>query len=181
MTEPTSSRRKHGDILLSAEQIAEGVRTLAEQLTADYAGTTPLFVGVLKGAFVFMADLVRAVDLDVEVDFMALSSYGKSTESSGVVRILMDLTESVVGRHVILVEDIVDTGLTLSYLEQHLATAGAKSVEVCALLVREGRQHEGSDIKYVGIELPPAFVVGYGLDAAEYGRNLPYIAEFIPE
>jgi len=130
---------------------------------------------------VFMADLVREVDLDVEVDFMSLSSYGKSTESSGVVRILMDLNESVEGRHVILVEDIVDTGLTLSYLEDHLAAAGAASVEMCALLVREGCQHAGSNIKYVGFELPPAFVVGYGLDAVEYGRNLPYVAEFLPE
>jgi len=175
------NRKPHGDILLSAEQIAGGVKLLGEQLTADYAQTTPLFVGVLKGAFVFMADLVRSVDLDVEVDFMALSSYGRSTETSGVVRILMDLNEPVEGRDVVLVEDIVDTGLTLSYLEEHLAAAGANSVEVCALLVREGRQHEGSDIKYVGFELPPAFVVGYGLDAGEYGRNLPYVAEFLPE
>lgn len=181
MTEDRSHRKPHGDILLSQEEIAHGVQELGERLSADYAGTSPMLVGVLKGAFVFMADLVRAVDLDVEVDFMALSSYGRSTETSGVVRIVMDLTESVEGRDVILVEDIVDTGLTLSYLEDHLATAGAKSVEVCALLVREGRQHEGSHIKYVGFELPPAFVVGYGLDAAEYGRNLPYVAEYLPE
>lgn len=179
MTESENARRPHGDILLSAAEIAQGVHELGVRLTADYAGTTPLFVGVLKGAFIFMADLVRAVDLDVEVDFMALSSYGRSTETSGVVRILMDLNESVDGRHVILVEDIVDTGLTLSYLEEHMATAGAASVEVCALLVREGRQHDASKIKYVGFELPPAFVVGYGLDAGEYGRNLPYVAEHI--
>jgi hypoxanthine phosphoribosyltransferase len=178
VTEERSNRRPHGEILLSEEQIAGRVHSLGAELAADYAGTTPLFVGVLKGAFVFMADLVRAVDLDAEVDFMALSSYGRSTETSGVVRILMDLDEPVEGRDVILVEDIVDTGLTLSYLEEHLATAGAKSVEVCALLVREGRQHAGSHIKYVGFELPPAFVVGYGLDAGEYGRNLPYVAEY---
>lgn len=180
VTEP-SGRRAHGEILVTKEQIAERVAELGAQIAADYSDEAPLFVGVLKGAFVFMADLVRAVDLDVEVDFMALSSYGRSTETSGVVRILMDLNESVVDRHIVLVEDIVDTGLTLSYLEEHLATAGAKSVEVCALLVREGRQHEGSHIKYVGLEIPPSFVVGYGLDAAEYGRNLPYIAEFLAD
>ena len=179
MTEAHSHRKAHGDILLSQEQIAAGVQQLGSRLSADYAGKAPIFVGVLKGAFVFMADLVRAVDLDVEVDFMALSSYGRSTETSGVVRIVMDLTESVIGRHVVLVEDIVDTGLTLKYLEDHLAAAGAASVEFCALLVREGRQHAGTDIKYVGFELPPAFVVGYGLDAAEYGRNLPYVAEYL--
>lgn len=174
-----SHRRAHGEIMLSAEQIAHRVIELGGEIAADYPESTPLFVGVLKGAFVFMADLVRAVDLDVEVDFMALSSYGRSTETSGVVRILMDLNEPVDGRDVVLIEDIVDTGLTLSYLEEHLATAGAKSVEVCALLVREGRQHAGSHIKYVGFEIPPAFVVGYGLDAGEYGRNLPYVAEYL--
>ena len=174
-----AQRRPHGPILVTEEQLRDRVAELGRQLTTDYAGKSPLFVGVLKGAFVFMADLVRAVDLDVEVDFMALSSYGRSTETSGVVRILMDLDEPVAGRHVVLVEDIVDTGLTLSYLEGHLATAGAASVEVCALLVREGRQHESSRIKYVGLELPPAFVVGYGLDASDYGLNLPYIAEFL--
>jgi len=165
---------------MSQEQIAEGVQRLGEEITTDYHDSPPLIVGVLKGAFVFMADLVRAIDLDVEVDFMALSSYGQSTKSTGVVRILMDLRQPVEGRHVILVEDIVDTGLTLQYLEDHLSNAGALSVEMCALLVREGRQHEGSDIKYVGFEIPPAFVVGYGLDASEYGRNLPYIAEYLP-
>ncbi len=178
MTE-TPTRRPHGDILLSAQQIADRVATLGGELSAAYAHTNPLFVGVLKGAFVFMADLVRAVDIDLEVDFMALSSYGRSTETSGVVRILMDLNEPVEGRHVVLVEDIVDTGLTLSYLENHLAAAGAASVEVCALLVRSGRQHAASHIKYVGFELPPAFVVGYGLDAGENGRNLPYVAEYL--
>ena len=179
MNEERNGRREHGPILLSESQIAERVQVLGAEIATDYAGRLPLFVGVLKGAFVFMADLVRAIDLDVEVDFMALSSYGRSTETSGVVRILMDLDEPVQDRHVVLVEDIVDTGLTLSYLEEHLATAGAASVEVCALLVREGRQHDASHIKYVGFELPPAFVVGYGLDADEYGRNLPYVAEHI--
>jgi len=177
--EERNGRRPHGEILLSESQIADRVRELGAEITADYTERAPLFVGVLKGAFVFMADLVRAVDLDAEVDFMALSSYGRSTETSGIVRILMDLNEPVQGRDVVLVEDIVDTGLTLSYLEEHLATAGASSVEMCALLVREGRQHEGSRIKYVGFELPPAFVVGYGLDAGEYGRNLPYVAEHL--
>jgi hypoxanthine phosphoribosyltransferase len=181
VTEERIGRREHGPILLSEAEIAERVQVLGAEIATDYAGRPPLLVGVLKGAFVFMADLVRAVDLDVEVDFMALSSYGRSTETSGVVRILMDLNEPVQDRHVVLVEDIVDTGLTLSYLEEHLATAGAASVEVCALLVREGRQHDASHIKYVGFELPPAFVVGYGLDASEYGRNLPYVAEHIQD
>jgi len=180
VTEECNDRRPHGEILLTEAQIAGRVGELGAQITADYAGRPPLLVGVLKGAFVFMADLARAIDLDVEVDFMALSSYGRSTETSGVVRILMDLDESVQDRHVVLVEDIVDTGLTLSYLEDHLATAGAASVEVCALLVRQGRQHDASHITYVGFELPPAFVVGYGLDAGEYGRNLPYVAEHTP-
>ena len=181
MTEPVHERRAHGEILLTTKQIGEGVARLGDQIGADYQESPPLIVGVLKGAFVFMADLVRAIDLDVEVDFMALSSYGQATKSTGVVRILMDLRQSVEGRHVILVEDIVDTGLTLQYLEEHLSTAGAASVEMCALLVREGRQHAGSDIKYVGFEIPPAFVVGYGLDASEYGRNLAYIAEYLPD
>jgi hypoxanthine phosphoribosyltransferase len=167
--------------MLSQDEIAAGVARLAAEITADYADDPPLFVGILKGAFIFMADLVRAVDLDVDVDFMALSSYGNETKSSGIVRIVMDLRQSIRGRNVILVEDIVDTGLTLQYLEDHLANAGAASVEMCALAVREGRQHEGSDIKYVGFEIPPAFVVGYGLDANEYGRNLPYIAEYLPD
>lgn len=173
-----SADRSHGEALLTADQIHARVSQLGKELTADYAGKTPLFVGVLKGAFIFLADLVRAVDLDVEVDFIAVSSYGDSTETSGVVRILMDLREDVQDRDVVLVEDIVDSGLTLEYLREHLANRGANSVETCSLLVRAGRQHDQSDIKYVGFELPPAFVVGYGLDAAEYGRNLPYIADF---
>jgi len=181
VTESKPARRPHGAVLVTADEIAARVQELGSRLTAEYAGRKPLFVGVLKGAFVFMADLVRAVDLDVEVDFMAVSSYGQSMQTTGVVRILMDLDEPVQGRHVVLVEDIVDTGLTLKYLEDHLAGAGAASVEACALLVREGRLHAGSHIKYVGFELPPAFVVGYGLDAAEYGRNLPYIAEYIDD
>jgi len=174
----TSSDRSHGKTLLTTDQIQGRVKALGQEITADYSDRTPLFVGVLKGAFIFLADLVRAVNLDVDIDFIAVSSYGDATQTSGVVRILMDLREDVQGRDVVLVEDIVDSGLTLEYLREHLANRGANSVETCSLLVRAGRQHDQSHIKYVGFELPPAFVVGYGLDAAEYGRNLPYIADF---
>ena len=170
--------RSHGDTLISEEQIRDRVAELGSQITNDYAGRSPIFVGVLKGAFIFLADLVRAVDLDVDVDFIAVSSYGDATETSGVVRILMDLREDVQDRDVVLVEDIVDSGLTLEYLREHLAHRGARSVETCSLLVREGRLRTESDIKYIGFELPPAFVVGYGLDAGEYGRNLSYVAEY---
>ena len=126
-----------------------------------------------------MADLSRAVDLPVQIDFMAVSSYGNATASSGVVRILKDLDEDLEGRHVIVVEDIIDSGLTLSYLRRNLENRAAASVEVCALLIREGRQKVDESLKYVGFELPPDFVVGYGLDASGKYRNLPYIARYV--
>ena len=137
-----------------------------------------MLVGVLKGAFVFMSDLSRAIDLPVEFDFMAVSSYGSATRSSGVVRILKDLDLDLTDRHVLIVEDIVDSGLTLAYLRKNLAARGPASMEVCALLVKEGLQRVDLDLKYVGFTIPPAFVVGYGLDVAERYRNLPYIAEY---
>lgn len=167
-----------GRTLVTEEQIRDRVRELGEQITQDYAGTRPLLVAVLRGAFMFLADLSREIDLKVEVDFMAVSSYGNATASSGVVRILKDLDEDLEGRHVIVVEDIIDSGLTLSYLRRNLKNRAAASVEVCALLVREGRQKVDEDLKYVGFELPPDFVVGYGLDASGSYRNLPYIAEY---
>lgn len=167
-----------GRILVSEEQIRDRVSELGQQITEDYAGTRPLLVAVLRGAYMFLADLSRAIDLKVEVDFMAVSSYGNATASSGVVRILKDLDEDLEGRHVIVVEDIIDSGLTLSYLRRNLKNRAAASVEVCALLVREGRQKVDEDLKYVGFELPPDFVVGYGLDASGSYRNLPYIAEY---
>lgn len=167
-----------GRTLVTEEQIRQRVRELGEQITRDYAGERPLLVAVLRGAYMFLADLSREIDLMVEIDFMAVSSYGNATASSGVVRILKDLDEDLEGRHVIVVEDIIDSGLTLSYLRRNLKNRAAASVEVCALLVREGRQKVDEDLKYVGFELPPDFVVGYGLDASGTFRNLPYIAEY---
>ncbi len=167
-----------GRTLVTEEEIRQRVRELGEQITRDYAGERPLLVAVLRGAYMFLADLSREIDLMVEVDFMAVSSYGNATASSGVVRILKDLDEDLEGRHVIVVEDIIDSGLTLSYLRRNLKNRAAASVEVCALLVREGRQKVDEDLKYVGFELPPDFVVGYGLDASGIFRNLPYIAEY---
>lgn len=168
-----------GDILVTEEQIRARVTELGKAISQDYAGERPLLVGVLRGAYMFMADLSRAIDLPVEVDFMAVSSYGNATSSSGVVRILKDLDEDLEDRHVIVVEDIIDSGLTLSYLRRNLQNRGAKSVEVCALLIREGRQKVDEDVKYVGFELPPDFVVGYGLDASGKYRNLPFIARYM--
>jgi len=167
-----------GRILVTADEVNERVRELGAQITEDYAGKNPLLVGVLRGAYMFMADLSRAIDLPVEIDFMAVSSYGNATASSGVVRILKDLDEDLEGRHVIVVEDIIDSGLTLSYLRKNLENRAAASVEVCAFLVREGRQKVDESLAYIGFELPPDFVVGYGLDAGGKYRNLPYIAEY---
>ncbi len=170
-----------GEVLVSEEQIRQRVKELGAQITADYTGKNPLFVGVLRGAFLFMADLVREVDLPLEIDFMAVSSYGNETASSGVVRIMKDLDEDLEGRHVVVVEDIIDSGLTLSYLRRNLQNRNAASVEVCTLLVREGRQKVDENIGYVGFELPPDFVVGYGLDAGGGYRNLPFIAKYIAD
>ncbi|MES4792511.1 MAG: hypoxanthine phosphoribosyltransferase [Chloroflexota bacterium] len=142
------------------------------------AGRAPLLVGVLKGAFVFMADLARAIDLPVEFDFMAVASYGSSTRTSGVVRIVKDLDLDLTGRHVLVVEDIIDSGLTLSYLRRNLAARNPASLEVCALLVKEGLQREDPGLAYVGFRIPPAFVVGYGLDVGDRYRNLPYVCVY---
>jgi hypoxanthine phosphoribosyltransferase len=148
------------------------VRELGAQITADYVGRAPLLVGVLKGAFVFMADLSRAIALPVEVDFMAVSSYGSATKTSGIVRIVKDLDADLTNRDVIIVEDIVDSGLTLSYLRKGLLARNPASLEICALLMKSGQQRAGLHVAYVGFEIPAAFVVGYGLDAAERYRNL---------
>ncbi len=166
----------HGRVLLGEDEIQRRVRELGAEITADYVGTSPLLIGVLKGAFVFMADLTRAIDLPVEVDFMAVSSYGNATKTSGVVRIVKDLDLDLGERDVILVEDIVDSGLTLNYLRKNLEARHPRSLEVCALLVRRGRQALDPELRYVGFEIPPDFVVGYGLDVAERGRNLRYLA-----
>jgi hypoxanthine phosphoribosyltransferase len=167
-----------GRIVVPEDELRERVESLGHEITADYAGRPPLLVGVLKGAFVFMSDLSRAIDLPVEFDFMAVSSYGSATRSSGVVRIMKDLDLDLTGRDVLIVEDIVDSGLTLAYLRKNLAARGPATLEVCALLVKEGLQRVELDLKYVGFRIPPKFVIGYGLDVAERHRNLPYIAEY---
>jgi hypoxanthine phosphoribosyltransferase len=167
-----------GPIVLDAEAIAERVKALGAEIGRDYAGRKPLLICVLKGAVIFLADLVRALDIDVEVDFMAVSSYGASTRSSGVVRIVKDLDIDISGRDVLVVEDIVDSGLTLNWLRKALRARKPASLEVCALVVREGNQKVDQDLRYVGFAIPPNFVVGYGLDVAETYRNLPFIAVY---
>lgn len=167
-----------GEVIVSAEDLASRIAELGAAITADYGADAPLLVGVLKGAFLFMADLARQIDLPVEFDFMAVSSYGNATKSSGVVRIVKDLDLDLSGRHVLIVEDIIDSGLTLAYLRRNLLARNPASVEVCALLVREGLQKTALDLRYVGFEIPPDFVVGYGLDVAERYRNLPFIAAY---
>lgn len=167
-----------GRTVVSEARISARVAELGAQITKDYAARAPLLVGVLKGAFVFMADLARAIDLPVEVDFMAVSSYGSATRTSGVVRIVKDLDLDLSDRDVIIVEDIIDSGLTLQYLRRNLNARNPASLEVCALLVREGQQHSELDLRYVGFTIPPDFVVGYGLDVAERYRNLPHVSVY---
>ena len=162
-------------VVVSEEQLQNRIRELGKEISADYEGRPPLLVGVLKGAFVFMADLARTIDLDIEFDFMAVASYGAATKSSGVVRIVKDLDADLTNRHVLVVEDIVDSGLTLAYLKRNLLARNPATLEVCALLVKEGLQREDLALKYVGFTIPPDFVIGYGLDASEKHRNLPYI------
>ena len=159
-------------VLISEADLQARVRELGAQISSDYAGRVPLLIGILKGAFMFMADLVRAIDLPVELDFMAVSSYGTATKTSGIVRIVKDLDADLSGRHVLLVEDIVDSGLTLSYLRKGLLARKPASLEICALLVKKDQQRVRFEVPYVGFEIPPEFVVGYGLDAAERYRNL---------
>ena len=166
---------KLGEVLIKSEALQAKIAELGAQITADYADRPPLLVCVLKGAFPFLADLARAIDLPVEIDFMAVSSYGSATKTSGIVRIVKDLDTELRGRHVIIVEDIVDSGLTLRYLRRNLGVREPASLEVCALLVKEGLQREDPDLAYVGFSIPPEFVVGYGLDVAQQYRNLPYI------
>jgi hypoxanthine phosphoribosyltransferase len=168
-------------ILLSEAEIQATLHRLGDQISADYRGRDPLLIGVLKGAFMVMADLARHITLPVEFDFMAVASYGAATQTSGVVRILKDLDHDVEGRDVLLVEDIVDSGLTLNYLLKNLRGRRPASLEVCTLLKKTGIQRVHLDIRYVGFEIPPEFVVGYGLDYGERFRNLPYIATMKPE
>ena len=168
-----------GPVIATAEDLERRVAELGAEITKDYAGRVPLLVGVLKGACFFLADLARAIELPVEVDFMAVSSYGNSTQTSGVVRIVKDLDADLNGRHVLIVEDIVDSGLTLSYLRRNLAARHPASLEVVALFVKRGLQSVDLDLAYQGFEIPPDFVVGYGLDVSERYRNLPYLATYV--
>lgn len=161
-----------GRVVVSAEDLGRRVRALGAEITADYEGRAPLLVGVLKGAFMFMSDLARAIDLPVEFDFMAISSYGHSTRSSGVVRIIKDLDIDLTDRDVIIVEDIIDSGLTLNYLRRNLLARNPASLEVCALLVRDDHRLAEGILRYEGFRIPSDFVVGYGLDAGERFRNL---------
>jgi hypoxanthine phosphoribosyltransferase len=175
---PHDENPELGELVIGEDELQSRIAQLGKELTADYAGRPPLLVGVLKGAFVFMSDLARAIDLPVEFDFMAVSSYGAATKTSGVVRIVKDLDLDLTDRHVLIVEDIVDSGLTLAYLRRNLLARGPASLEVCALLVREGNDKVELDLKYVGFHIPPAFVVGYGLDVAERYRNLPFVCVY---
>ncbi|MDP9329417.1 MAG: hypoxanthine phosphoribosyltransferase [Actinomycetota bacterium] len=168
-------------ILISSDEIQAKLAELGQRITEDYAGRSLLLIGVLKGAFVVMADLARYIRLPLEFDFMAVSSYGAATKTSGVVRILKDLDHDLEGLDVLLVEDIVDSGLTLKYLLKNLAGRKPATLEVAALLRKEGIQMVPLDLRYVGFDIPNEFVVGYGLDFAERYRNLPYVATLKPE
>lgn len=169
------------EVLFDEDAIAERVGELASALAHDYRRKRPLVVGVLNGSFMFLSDLVRGMEIPLDVDFMAVSSYGANTNSSGVVRILKDLNQPIEGREVLLVEDIVDTGLTVKYLLDNLATRRPASLEICSLLDKHEARRERIDVKYVGFRCPSEFVVGYGLDYAGLYRNLPYIGVLDPE
>lgn len=164
-----------GAVVVSAEQIRSRIEELGREIARDYAGEPLLLVGILKGAFVFLADLARAIDLPLSLDFMAVSSYGAATKTSGIVRIVKDLDVDLTDRHVLVVEDIVDSGLTLRYLIKNLAARNPASLEVCSLLLKSGERRSEPELRYVGFTIPDRFVVGYGLDVDERYRNLPDI------
>jgi len=165
-----------GEVLVSAEDLQRRVGELGREISRDYAGRSLLLIGVLKGAVFFLSDLMRFIDVPVEVDFMAVASYGSATDSSGVVRILKDLDVAIEDRDVLIVEDIVDSGLTLQYLMRNLGSRNPRSLEVCALLTKPARRKVDLPTRYVGFEIADRFVVGYGLDYAERHRNLPFVA-----
>jgi hypoxanthine phosphoribosyltransferase len=169
------------EILIEEERLQARVGELGAEISADYEGRDLLLVGVLKGAVFFMADLMRAISVPCEIDFMAISSYGGASDSSGVVRILKDLDINIEGRHVLVVEDIIDSGLTLSYLVRNLESREPASLSVCSLLTKPERREIEVDVRYVGFEIPNRFVIGYGLDFAEHYRNLPYVGVLDPE
>jgi hypoxanthine phosphoribosyltransferase len=174
-----------GEILIHEDALAARIAELGREISEDYAGRDLLLLGVLKGAVFFMADLMRHLTVPCEIDFMAISSYGASTDSSGVVRILKDLDINIEGRHVLIVEDIIDSGLTLSYLVRNLESREPATLEICALLTKPERREIDVPVRYTGFEIPNKFVIGYGLDFAERYRNLPYVGvlheELIPE
>jgi hypoxanthine phosphoribosyltransferase len=165
-----------GEIIVQADELQHRIKQLAAEISRDYEGRDLLLIGVLKGAVFFLSDLMRELDIPCEVDFMAVSSYGSSTDSSGVVRILKDLDAPLEGRHVLIVEDIVDSGLTLQYLMRTLQARNPASLEVCALLTKPERRKVETPARYIGFEIPDKFAIGYGLDYAERYRNLPYVA-----
>ncbi len=174
----------HNDVekvLISTEELQKRIAEMGREISREYAGKEILMIGVLRGAVVFMADLARAIDLHVSMDFMAVSSYGAGTTSSGVVRILKDLDESIEGRHILVVEDIVDSGLTLNYLLDNLKSRKPASIKLCTLLNKPERRKVEVKIDYNGFDVPDYFVIGYGLDYAERYRNLPYIGILKPE
>ncbi len=185
MTTRTDLERGVGEILIEESALQSRIAELGEEISAFYARRDPLLVGVLKGAVFFMSDLMRHLTVPCEVDFMAISSYGAATDSSGVVRILKDLDINIEGRDVLVVEDIIDSGLTLSYLMRNLESRGPASLEVAALLTKPGRREIDVPVRWVGFEIPNRFVIGYGLDFAERYRNLPYVGvlseDLIPE
>ena len=177
----TELERAVAEVLVDEESLRTRVAVLGEEISTDYAGRELLLVGVLKGAVFFMADLMRELSIPCEIDFMAISSYGAATDSSGVVRILKDLDINIAGRDVLVVEDIIDSGLTLSYLMRNLQARKPATLEICALLTKPGRREIDVPVRYVGFEIPNKFVIGYGLDYAERYRNLPYIGVLRPE
>jgi hypoxanthine phosphoribosyltransferase len=177
----TELQRGVEEILIDEETLQARIAELGDEISEDYRGRDLLLLGVLKGAVFFMADLMRRLSVPCEIDFMAISSYGAATDSSGVVRILKDLDINIAGRHVLVVEDIIDSGLTLSYLVRNLEAREPASLEVCALMTKPERRQIEVDVRYVGFEIPNRFVIGYGLDFAERYRNLPYVAVLHPD
>lgn len=169
------------EILFSEEVIAEKVKEIAEKISKDYEGKDLVVIGILKGSSLFMADVIRRITVPCEIDFMAVSSYGKSTESSGIVRILKDLDQSIENKDVLIIEDIVDSGVTLTYLLKYLKERNASSVEIATLLNKPARRRSEVPVKYIGFEVPDEFVVGYGIDYAEKYRNLPFVGILKPE
>ncbi len=169
------------EILLSQDEIKAKVKEMAGQISEDYRGKSPVLVGILKGSVVFLAALMKEIEIRCSIDFIAVSSYAGASETSGIVKMIMDLRESITDRHVLLIEDIVDTGLTMDYLKDNLLTRRPASYNICSLLSKPSARRVPVDVKYLGFEIPDKFVVGYGLDYQEQYRNIPYIATLKPE